>query len=625
MLELPKHMGRCKKRPGYHHAEKIVVSAPYGAAPFLGDAAVPAGAADRVGEFSPDSAPVGGKGSTKGGPRHAGREPTALEATSAMHSALGHTAGAGAPHKGEPKRLHKGPAKPHAAPSGGGAGAGAPHKAGPKRIRKGPAKPHAAASGGGAGAAAAADGRIPCPTCGRKFAIDNLGRHQAICRNLKHRIPQVFDSSTQRAGISGETYMPVRPVDSAPPSKRTGVLKPGAKYTPSKKGAKPVGKAAKWKEQSGALRQAMLAARRTAASHSDMSRTAGSLGRSMVAGLGTPSSPEAGMESTMESTAGSAAMGSTMNSTTMGSTRRVGFADTIKNAVMASRAATGADARTGASAGAGSGAGAGAHSGTAGPGGKLTLAGTVRSLMASKRWTNASSKLPSRPATASASTAPGGDSSSAFGRRVAYASDYQLSHSTTAAAKAERSRRTAPSKGGSRPVSRGAARRHFKSTHKDAFKRPTTSHRVTKPSGRFNETPKTRDGRVHSKVNHFEAGADNYTYGGWEPDKPAKFGSSAERFVDTTRVHAGLYDGLSATELAQGIKPGRLVHSYATSAANPLATSTLQVAPHAPVDSSWRARPRTALTATNASSADNPLVSSTYQVAAHPSMPGRRR
>ena len=82
---------------------------------------------------------------------------------------------------------------------------------------------------------------------------------------------------------------------------------------------------------------------------------------------------------------------------------------------------------------------------------------------------------------------------------------------------------------------------------------------------------------MRSKVNHFEAGADRFTYGGWAPEGGRAFGGTAPRFQDTTRVHAGLIDGYTASEAAKGIKPGRLITSNATSASNPLATSTYQV------------------------------------------------
>ncbi len=79
-------------------------------------------------------------------------------------------------------------------------------------------------------------------------------------------------------------------------------------------------------------------------------------------------------------------------------------------------------------------------------------------------------------------------------------------------------------------------------------------------------------------MNHFEAGADDFTYGGGvEPTGRAPFGSSGARFVESSVVHAGLIDGYTATEIARGIKPGRLVSSNATSASNPLATSAYQV------------------------------------------------
>ena len=141
---------------------------------------------------------------------------------------------------------------------------------------------------------------------------------------------------------------------------------------------------------------------------------------------------------------------------------------------------------------------------------------------------------------------------------------------------------------------------------------PLTARRVAgKPS----------DGRVHSKVNHFEPGADDFTYGGMDPSSRSAFGSHGARFVESTVVHQGLIDGYTAAEAARGIKPGRLVGSNATSASNPLATSAYQVMEHldsraAPKD--WRTGPRTTgLAQSNATSTDNPLATSMYQVRAH--------
>lgn len=205
------------------------------------------------------------------------------------------------------------------------------------------------------------------------------------------------------------------------------------------------------------------------------------------------------------------------------------------------------------------------------------------------------------------------DTSDAFSKGTPYASDYKLSTQSTKMAKTM----------GSRPVSRAAARKHFSTSHKREFKnprRPKTSGGIGK-SGRFNETMRASDGRVHSKVNHFEEGADKYEYGGWEPEGRSTFGSTAPRFVDTGRVHAGLIDGYSASQVAKGIKPGRLRSTNATSASNPLATSTYQVMEHADARSApahFRARPRPGkLSTSNATSASNPLATSSYQVMDH--------
>jgi hypothetical protein len=334
----------------------------------------------------------------------------------------------------------------------------------------------------------------------------------------------------------------------------------------------------------------------------------------------------------------------------------------------------------------------------------LTFSGVARSVMKAKKWATAMSPAASPVGTGGAGGAASGGSSSpvlsgdseAFGRRMPYASDYTLSSTTTSIAGASGGvGRPLPSGagggtgvgyGGSRPVSRAAARDHFTTTHKKSFTgpkpgakpefgtghgmatlRPTTSGgRSTGSgagSGRFSEALRPSDGRIHSKasvcvcslthpflvspnapmypsvclprslsifasltqslplatpvdkyrallqgclsrprcggagvvvqwtppvipiglplhpvqVNHFEAGADDFTYGGFEPTGKAPFGTSGARFVESTVVHAGLIDGYTAAEVARGIKPGRLVSSNATSASNPLATSAYQV------------------------------------------------
>ena len=142
-------------------------------------------------------------------------------------------------------------------------------------------------------------------------------------------------------------------------------------------------------------------------------------------------------------------------------------------------------------------------------------------------------------------------------------------------------------------MSKQAARDHFTTTTKKSFASPAAKPRSDYGSGvgmatlrpmtssgssRFNESHRPSDGRVHSKVNHFEPGADAFTYGGFEPP-PSRgaFGTSGARFVESTVVHQGLIDGYTASEAARGIKPGRLVSSNATSVINPLATSAYQV------------------------------------------------
>ena len=149
-------------------------------------------------------------------------------------------------------------------------------------------------------------------------------------------------------------------------------------------------------------------------------------------------------------------------------------------------------------------------------------------------------------------------------------------------------------------MSRQAAKDHFTTTHGKSFVapgagagrgrgarpefgsgvgmatlRPGTSS--TAASGRFNEASRASDGRIHSTVNHFEPGADAFTYGGFEPTGRSAFGSTGARFVESTVVHQGLIDGYTASEIARGIKPGRLVSSNATSVNNPLATSVYEV------------------------------------------------
>ena len=128
---------------------------------------------------------------------------------------------------------------------------------------------------------------------------------------------------------------------------------------------------------------------------------------------------------------------------------------------------------------------------------------------------------------------------------------------------------------------------------------------------------KPRSGRVHSKVNHFESpGTD--TSMSWMDESRNTFGGAAPRFQDTSRVHVGLVDGYTATEVARGLKAGKLVASNATSLSNPLATSSYQVMEHpdsrsAPKD--WRrAGGAPQLSTSNATSLDNPLATSAYQV-----------
>jgi hypothetical protein len=147
--------------------------------------------------------------------------------------------------------------------------------------------------------------------------------------------------------------------------------------------------------------------------------------------------------------------------------------------------------------------------------------------------------------------------------------------------------------GGSRPVSRQAAKDHFTTTSKKAFATPprkeigsgvgmaTMRPMTSSGPSRFNESGRPSDGRIHSRVNHFEPGADAFTYGGFEPASGrGAFGTTGARFVESSVVHQGLIDGYTAAEAARGIKPGRLVSSNATSLNNPLATSAYQVWRH---------------------------------------------
>lgn len=73
-------------------------------------------------------------------------------------------------------------------------------------------------------------------------------------------------------------------------------------------------------------------------------------------------------------------------------------------------------------------------------------------------------------------------------------------------------------------------------------------------TGRFNEVSKPQTGRIHSRVNHFESPAPPVD--GPPLDARNTFGGFAPRFADTTRVHVGLVDGMTATEVARGLKPG---------------------------------------------------------------------
>ena len=92
--------------------------------------------------------------------------------------------------------------------------------------------------------------RAPCSNCGRKFAVDVLGRHEQICQGLKSR--RAFDSRKHR----------VEGTDMAPFVSKGGGAAAASSPIPRSSCAAPQTAAAKqWKQQSEEFRKAMRAAR----------------------------------------------------------------------------------------------------------------------------------------------------------------------------------------------------------------------------------------------------------------------------------------------------------------------------------------------------------------------------
>ncbi|CAK0869530.1 unnamed protein product, partial [Prorocentrum cordatum] len=118
--------------------------------------------------------------------------------------------------------------------------------------------------GGGASAAGPAEfddaeGRIACRICSRKFALDRVAKHQAICQKLSKKPRRVFQ--VQRSYCAGGSEGDVIGVAAAVSSKgkargMAGSIQSGLACKPA-----PPPPRTNWREESMALRQAIKASK----------------------------------------------------------------------------------------------------------------------------------------------------------------------------------------------------------------------------------------------------------------------------------------------------------------------------------------------------------------------------
>mmetsp|Transcript_63309 Transcript_63309/g.170177 ORF Transcript_63309/g.170177 Transcript_63309/m.170177 type:complete len:367 (-) Transcript_63309:9-1109(-) len=127
--------------------------------------------------------------------------------------------------------------------------------------RTGPAASSAAFGGGGGGGGDDdALARVPCPSCGRKFAMDRVAQHQAICQKIASKAPR-RTFQVQRAYFEGGSAGAVIGIAAAPRGKGRGRGRGGAVDQGLVAKPMPPPPRTNWREQSRALKEAIRAAR----------------------------------------------------------------------------------------------------------------------------------------------------------------------------------------------------------------------------------------------------------------------------------------------------------------------------------------------------------------------------
>eukprot|EP00405_Crypthecodinium_cohnii_P037155 CAMPEP_0206544256 /NCGR_PEP_ID=MMETSP0325_2-20121206/11409_1 /ASSEMBLY_ACC=CAM_ASM_000347 /TAXON_ID=2866 /ORGANISM="Crypthecodinium cohnii, Strain Seligo" /LENGTH=239 /DNA_ID=CAMNT_0054042969 /DNA_START=68 /DNA_END=784 /DNA_ORIENTATION=+ len=117
--------------------------------------------------------------------------------------------------------------------------------------------------GGGSGPSEYEDddlARVPCPSCGRKFAMDRVAKHQAICTKIASKGPRkTFQvQRTYNEGGSGGAVVGV--ASPAPKGRGRGGMGGAVEKNLANK-PKPPPTRTNWREQSRAFREACRAGR----------------------------------------------------------------------------------------------------------------------------------------------------------------------------------------------------------------------------------------------------------------------------------------------------------------------------------------------------------------------------
>jgi len=103
------------------------------------------------------------------------------------------------------------------------------------------------------------EARIPCQTCGRKFALDRVGKHQAICQKIANKRPRK-EFQVQRTYVEGGSGGTIVGVSAAPKGKGKGRGRVDASAGLANMPSPPPPRT-DWRQQSEAFRAAMRAAR----------------------------------------------------------------------------------------------------------------------------------------------------------------------------------------------------------------------------------------------------------------------------------------------------------------------------------------------------------------------------